>query len=95
MISDQYQSINVKLKNGDDFTGRLLEETPEKLVLLIDPLSNIQREINRSDVQSREPSKISPMPDGLVSILTKEEILDLMAYLESGGNKSAAAFTQK
>ena len=32
------------------------------------------------------------MPDGLVNILTKEEILDLLAYLESAGNKQHAAF---
>jgi putative heme-binding domain-containing protein len=95
VISDQYQNITVKLKNGDDFNGRLLDETADKLVLMVDPLSNVQRTVKRSDVQSREPSKVSPMPDGLVSILTKEEILDLIAYLESGGNKSAAAFTQK
>jgi hypothetical protein len=31
------------------------------------------------------------MPEGLVNILTKDEILDLLAYLESGGREPAAA----
>src|SRR5262249_52421807 len=36
VISDQYQNIRITLKNGDDLTGRLLEESPDKLLLLID-----------------------------------------------------------
>ena len=30
-------------------------------------------------------SKVSPMPVGLVNVLTQDEILDLHAFLESGG----------
>jgi putative heme-binding domain-containing protein len=95
VISDQYQNITVTLKNGDDVTGRLLEETPQKLVLLINPLTNDKTEVKRSDVQTRAPSKISPMPEGLVNILSRDEILDLLAYIEAGGKQSAAAFSQK
>lgn len=95
VVSDQYQNITVYLKNGDDVTGRLLEETPDKLVLLINPLTDQKTTVARKDAQKREPSKLSPMPDGLVNILTREEILDLLAYMESGGKQSAAAFTQK
>ena len=40
-------------------------------------------------------SKISPMPEGLVNILNKNEILDLLAYIESGGKQTAAAFSKK
>jgi len=94
VISDQYQNITVTLKNGDDVTGRLLEETPEKLVMLLDPLTNAKTEVKRSDVAKRAPSKTSPMPEGLVNILSKDEMLDLLAYIESGGKQSAAAFSK-
>jgi len=40
VISDQYQNTTLTLKNGDDVTGRILEETPQKYVLLINPLTN-------------------------------------------------------
>jgi len=95
VISDQYQNILVRLKDGDAVTGRLLEEKPDKLVLLIEPLTNQKKEIARKDVEKREPSKVSPMPEGLVNILTKNEILDMLAYIESGGKQSAAAFSKK
>jgi hypothetical protein len=32
------------------------------------------------------------MPEGLLTTLTKEEILDLMAYILSGANPRAPAF---
>jgi putative heme-binding domain-containing protein len=95
VVSDQYRNTTVYLKNGDEVTGQLLQETPEKLVLVTDPLTQKKAEVAVKDVQKREPSKLSPMPEGLVNILTKDEILDLLAYMESGGKQSAAAFTQK
>jgi len=95
VVSDQYRNTTVFLKNGDEVTGQLLQETPDKLVLITDPLTNKKAEVPLKDVQKREPSKLSPMPEGLVNILTKEEILDMLAYMESGGKETAAAFTQK
>jgi hypothetical protein len=32
------------------------------------------------------------MPEGLIDILKLEEVLDLLAYLNSGGNADHAAF---
>ena len=48
--------------------------------------------IDRKQVKSIEPSTVSPMPPMLLMMLTKEEILDLVAYVLSGGNKEHAAF---
>ena len=49
-------------------------------------------EVRKTDIARRVPSRVSPMPDGLLNNLTSEEILDLLAYLESGGNERAANF---
>jgi hypothetical protein len=43
-------------------------------------------------VKSIEASKVSPMPEGLLSMLKKEEILDLVAYVLSGGDKGNPMF---
>src|SRR6266487_1484496 len=79
-------------ESGDDVTGRVIEEDSRKIVVVTDPLKQTQREIRKSEIQERRPSRLSPMPEGLVSILTKEEILDLLAYIESGGKPTAAEF---
>ncbi|MBI2927136.1 MAG: c-type cytochrome [Verrucomicrobia bacterium] len=91
VVSDQYQNITVFLKNGDDVTGRLVDENDQKLVLITNALTGDQTEVRKADVVKREASKVSPMPEGLVSVLTKEEILDLLAFLESGGKATAPA----
>jgi putative heme-binding domain-containing protein len=92
VVSEQYQNITVVKKGGDDVTGRLVEETDSKLVLVPNQLTGDKVEVKKSDVQSRSPSKLSPMPEALVNILSKDDILDLLAYIESGGKPEHAAF---
>jgi putative heme-binding domain-containing protein len=92
VVSDQYQNIIVTKKNGEDITGRLVEDNNRQLVLVTNPLTGEQVTVRRNDVGSRRASTVSPMPEGLVNVLTKEEILDLIAYLESGGQANAPAF---
>ena len=52
------------------------------------------RQIAKTGIKSKEVNPISLMPPALISVLTKEEIFDLLAYLESGGNEKAAAFAK-
>jgi hypothetical protein len=51
-----------------------------------------QETIDRKKVKSIEPSKTSPMPEGLLALLTPEEIMDLTAYILSGGDRKNAMF---
>jgi hypothetical protein len=44
-------------------------------------------------VISREMSPASLMPPGLLNTLKKDEIFDLLAYLESAGNEKAPHFS--
>ena len=43
--------------------------------------------IDKDDVESAMPSKVSQMPAGLIDTLNEEELKDLVAYLLSGGNR--------
>jgi putative heme-binding domain-containing protein len=92
VVSDQYQNTMVTKKDGDDVTGIVVEDTDSKLVLVVNGLTGTKVEVKKSDVKSRAASKLSPMPEGLLNILTKEEILDLLAYIESAGDRRHAAF---
>jgi len=51
-------------------------------------------EVKKSAIKDQRPDKLSMMPEGLVSILQKEEVLDLLAYLRSGGNSKDSAFSK-
>ena len=93
VLSEQYQNMTITKKDGDDVVGRILEETDDKVVVMVNPLEPDKKTtIKKSDIAKRGPSKLSPMPEGLVNVLTKDEILDLIAYMESGGKKEHAAF---
>lgn len=94
VVSEQYMNTAVRQKNGDVVIGRLMRETKDALVLRPDPLKNDEVTIRKSDIDVRQLSKISPMPEGLVNTFTKGEILDLMAYLESGGRKDHPDFSR-
>ena len=48
--------------------------------------------VDRKDVKSMEPSKVSPMPEGLLQFMTREEVLDLVAYTLSGGDPKHEVF---
>ena len=63
------------------------------LKLVTNPFAPDQTiEIPKIDIVSREPSTVSAMPAGLINTLNQQEILDLLAYIESGGNPNHLAF---
>lgn len=86
VISDRFQSLTVITKDDDEFTGIILEETEDKLVLQVNPLAPDTATISLADIKERHNSKVSMMPQGLLNSLTKEEILDLLAFLEVGAH---------
>ena len=89
MISDQYQNYTVSQKEGSSVTGRIVDETDDKVVLQPNLLSSERVTVKKSDMTGRAPSKLSPMPEGLANLLTQDDILDLLAYIESAGKQRA------
>ena len=93
VVSDQYQNHIVFKKDGEDVSGRITDENDERLVVLPNPLAPESRvEIKKTHIDRRVPSKVSPMPTGLLNNLTADEILDLLAYIESTGKAKADNF---
>ena len=74
--------------------GRVTEETPEQIVIRPNPLEPNTVTINTSDIESRQFSTVSPMPAALLNTFTQEEILDLLAYLESLGDSKHPNFAK-
>ena len=93
VISDQFAPIVVTLDDGDTISGVVVNLNGNNVTLNTD-LTNPNQRVNvaRNKVESIEISEVSPMPPGLLSMLKKEEILDLLAYVLSGGDASNAMF---
>jgi putative heme-binding domain-containing protein len=84
-ISDQYQQM-VFETNGRLIVGRVTNIAGEAIHVstnMLDPKST--ETINREDLDDQYPSEVSVMPSGLFNTLSAEEILDLTAFLRSGG----------
>ncbi len=93
VVSDQFQNSVIVKKDGDDVTGRITDENAERLIVLPNMLApELTVEVRLADIARREPSKVSAMPSGLLDNLAQEEILDLLAFLESMGKPGAANF---
>ncbi len=86
VLSEQYMNTAFEMADGRVVIGRIVEETSDKVVVRPDPLAPETVTLKKSDIESRALSKISPMPEGLANTFTQEEILDLIAFLESLGD---------
>ncbi|MFM7039782.1 MAG: c-type cytochrome [Planctomycetaceae bacterium] len=94
VLSEQYMNTSIETKAGLVVTGRVVEETEEKVVLRPNPLAAGTVTVAKSEIESRELSKTSPMPTGLLNTFSREEVLDLLAYLESPGDPRHPNFAQ-
>ena len=92
VLSEQYMNTAIETKGGQVVVGRIAEETPEKIVIRPKPLEPETVTVLKSEIESRSLSKTSPMPAGLLNMFTKDEILDLLAYLESLGDPNHPNF---
>lgn len=89
VISNRYRSIEFELANGDELLGMIVKEDGENLTVQTGPSDALIQTFKKSDIKTQQPQSSSPMPLGLLNLLTKEEIFDLLAYLESGGKLPA------
>ena len=85
-ISDQYQQMVFEV-NGKVIVGRILNLGGDGIQVstnMADPDNNTS--IKRSEIEAQYPSDISAMPEGLLNTFNADEILELLAYLRSGGD---------
>ncbi|MCH8831011.1 MAG: c-type cytochrome [Planctomycetes bacterium] len=92
-INEKFQSYIFALTSGKVITGIIVKETPKTYSVMVDPVAKaVPTIIKKNDVEVKKKSAISIMPKGLASRLTREEILDLIAYIYSRGNPKHVLF---
>lgn len=92
-ISEQYMASNVKLKDGRTLTGRLILHTDQEVGVATNPFDLNQLTRAPADhVENIAFSQTSIMPPGMIAAMNRDELMDLMAYLLSGGNPGHPAF---
>jgi putative heme-binding domain-containing protein len=80
VISDQYRSVTITTAKGLQITGLAGPQGNKVTVLQGD---GTKVDIDKKDIESQIASLVSVMPEKLLDTLTKKEIADLFAFLES------------
>jgi putative heme-binding domain-containing protein len=92
-VSDQYQDTEVWTHDGDVTVGRLVEVDGARVLVYLRATRELV-EIDGRDVEELRPHPLSTMPSGLLDTFEVDEILDLFAYLVSGGDPEHLSFEE-
>ena len=94
VISDQYNTTEFKLKNGQSVVGRIIDEDAENYNISQNPYApEIIRNIPKNEVLGQTLSTVSLMPPGTINRLNDEELKDLLAFLTAGGHPENAVYS--
>lgn len=90
-IDEKYRNYRFQLDDGRVVAGVVVKEEPAEYHVVSNLLlPQVATRVAKSQVEEKTAARISPMPEGLIDVLTKDEILDLIAFIESGGFKLPA-----
>ncbi len=87
VIHEQYRTMQYVLGNGRVLSGLVRRENPEAITLVTNLAAPDQTTtIPRADIEEAAPAKVSAMPGGLLNVLTRDEVLALVSFVEAGDN---------
>ncbi|MBT4693287.1 MAG: c-type cytochrome [Planctomycetaceae bacterium] len=93
VINEQFSAVVVITDAGVIHTGVVVNLNGDSLMLNTDLTNpNQQVRLNRNQIDEINISKVSPMPKGLLAKMTRDEILDLVAYVISAGDSKHKLF---
>jgi len=95
-INGRFFQTTFTLKNGDVVTGSVIDVAGGKILVapvMMNPQATVA--IAESDVKKEEPSPVSAMPAGLLNEFTRDQIVELMAFLDAGGDRGAPIYKKK
>ena len=86
VLGEKYRVQVITTKKGVILSGVVTYEDEHVVRLVSNPLeSETPEEISKNSIKERWESTISVMPEGLLNTATSQDILDLVAYVATGG----------
>jgi putative heme-binding domain-containing protein len=91
-IDEKFRSQVLVLLDGRVLAGIVVGADEQVLRIAAEPAKPDEvREIRLAEIEERNASPVSLMPVGLLNTLQADEILDLLTYVESGGDPQSSA----
>jgi putative heme-binding domain-containing protein len=91
-VDAQYAVRVILTLDGQVLSGVVKEEGPQAITIVTDPESPAPQKVARSDIDEVTTTSTSMMPRGLLDRFTRDEVRELLAYLESGGSPDHAVY---
>jgi len=82
-IEPRYRSYNFKQSDGDTLTGFILSEDADSITVQTGASAALIHTYSKKELTDREPQENSVMPGGLLGLLNKDQVLDLLAFLQA------------
>ena len=76
-----YEPVSLKTKSGATLYGILKETSSDHVSLAIGP--GAEQRITKTDIDEITPGPVSLMPQGLDSVMTPQDLADLVVFLKS------------
>ena len=87
-INEKYQSYKFLLSDGRVVSGVVTQDAKKYLEVMTNLLTPEKLlRVNKDDIEQQVKSTVSAMPTGMLDVLSREEIEDLLSYLQSDGFK--------
>jgi putative membrane-bound dehydrogenase-like protein len=74
-----YEPVSLEMDDGQVFSGIIKGEDATEIVLAVDATRTLH--LDRKAVLSIQPSAVSPMPNGYATLLTQQELADILEFL--------------
>ncbi|MDY3561529.1 HEAT repeat domain-containing protein, partial [Gemmata sp. JC673] len=92
-IDDKYAAHRFVLNDEKALVGMIVEEKDGVVKVIENPLASAKpREIKRADIAEQKKAPTSMMSKGLLDKLSRDEVLDLIAYVWSRGDPKSKFF---
>ena len=76
-----FETMQVSTDDGGVLAGIIRDQDAGQITLALSPEKNMR--VDRGSIRNMEPMPVSLMPAGMNYILSKQELADLIAYLEA------------
>ncbi len=85
-IDEKYAVQLLLTVDGDTLSGLVVDETKDTISILENPESTMPTKIAKEEIEERVKTSNSMMPKGLLNQYSKDEIFEIMAFIESVQN---------
>ena len=80
-LARDFEAYSIEFKDGESQTGVIVEDGEQRIQLAI--ANGQMMNIPRNRIRNVKPSQLSLMPQGLDQTMTRQQIADLLAYLQT------------